>query len=149
MDDSEAASRQSTLDDELCLALYTASRAMTARYRPILAPLGLTYPQYLVMSVLWEDGPTTVGGIGVRLHLESSTLSPLLKRLELVGFVARRRDDADERTVVIELTTTGRRLRTRGREVHHRVCTATGMDASEREQMIGQLRELTDRLRSS
>lgn len=135
-----------TLDDELCLALYTASRAMTARYRPILDPLGLTYPQYLVMSVLWEDGPTTVGGIGVRLHLESSTLSPLLKRLELLGFVARRRDDADERTVVIELTTSGKRLRTRARDVPTRICAATGMDADERATMVAELRELAERL---
>ena len=134
------------LEDQMCFALYSTSLALNKVYRNLLKDLKLTYPQYLVMSVLWEDGPTTVGGIGLRLHLESSTLSPLLKRLELLGFVARRRDDADERTVVIELTTSGKRLRTRAREVPNRICAATGMDADERAAMVAELRGLAERL---
>ncbi len=89
------------LDDRLCLALYTASRAMTARYRPLLDDLGLTYPQYLVLVLLWEEGPRSVGQVGSRLSLESSTLSPLLKRLEAIGLLTRRRDPRDERAVTV------------------------------------------------
>lgn len=109
------------LDDQLCFALYAASRAVVSRYRPLLDELGLTYPQYLVMLVLWErdegSGPVSVRELGDQLRLDSSTLSPLLKRLEAHGLVRRRRDPADERSVRITLTDAGRRMRERARAV--------------------------------
>ncbi|MDG4667197.1 MarR family transcriptional regulator [Mycobacterium sp. 236(2023)] len=101
------------LDEQLCFALYSASRAVTAAYRPLLDEVGLTYPQYLVLLVLWEDEPCTVGHLGERLHLDSGTLSPLLKRLESAGLVQRRRSATDERRVDITLTPEGRALEDR------------------------------------
>jgi DNA-binding MarR family transcriptional regulator len=101
------------LDDQLCFALYSASRAVTAAYRPLLDELGLTYPQYLVLLVLWEEEPCTVGHLGSRLHLDSGTLSPLLKRLESAGLVRRQRTAEDERRVQISLTLAGRALEAR------------------------------------
>ncbi|MER6436601.1 MarR family transcriptional regulator [Streptomyces sp. NPDC001185] len=98
------------LDDQLCFALYAASRAVTARYRPLLDELGLTYPQYLVMLVLWEQDSITVRDLGNALQLESSTLSPLLKRLEAAGLLRRERRAEDERSVAIRLTDAGARL---------------------------------------
>src|SRR4051794_37434353 len=98
---SQPESSSPLLDDRLCLALYNASRAMTARYRPLLDALGLTYPQYLVMVTLWEDGESSVRHIGERLRLDSGTLSPLIGRLEAAGLVARRRAASDQRSVLI------------------------------------------------
>lgn len=86
-----------SLDRQVCFGLYAASNLVIRQYRPLLAELGITFPQYLVMLVLWESEPQTVSAIGERLHLDSGTLTPLLKRLEANGFVVRRRDDADER----------------------------------------------------
>ncbi|WP_436533914.1 MarR family winged helix-turn-helix transcriptional regulator [Actinoplanes sp. HUAS TT8] len=104
--------RESTaLDEMICFQLYAASRAMTSLYRPLLDPHGLTYPQYLVLRVLWHDGPTTVRDLGRTLRLDSGTLSPLLKRLEAQGHLTRARGADDERTVLISLTETGQRLR--------------------------------------
>lgn len=110
------------LDEQLCFALYTASRLMTRAYRPLLEPLGLTYPQYLAMLVLWEDafdgrGAPTVKRMGERLLLDSGTLTPLLKRLEGQGFVRRRRSETDERELRVELTEAGRALRERALHV--------------------------------
>ncbi|MDQ2796125.1 MAG: MarR family transcriptional regulator [Actinomycetota bacterium] len=99
------------LDDQLCFALYAASRAMTARYRPLLDAVGLTYPQYLVMMILWDEGPSTVSKLGERLRLDSGTLSPLLKRLEANEFVTRSRRAEDERSVEVRLTPDGAALR--------------------------------------
>src|SRR6476660_7433668 len=101
------------LDDQLCFALYAASRAVTQRYRPLLDELGLTYPQYLVMLVLWEHGPTTVKGLAESLQLDYGTLSPLLKRLAAAGLVERRRRSEDERSVEISLTSAGEELKRR------------------------------------
>ena len=98
------------LDDQLCFALYAASRAVTARYRPMLDEIGLTYPQYLVMMLLWESDHQTVGQLGSRLALDSGTLSPLLKRLTAAGLVTRHRRVEDERSVSIALTDEGRAL---------------------------------------
>ncbi|SDQ04074.1 MarR family winged helix-turn-helix transcriptional regulator [Quadrisphaera sp. DSM 44207] len=134
------------LDERLCLALYRASRAMTARYRPLLSELGLTYPQYLVLVVLWEDGTTSVGGIGARLGLESSTLSPLLKRLEAMGLARRRRGTDDERTVEVTLTDEGEALRSRAADIPRTMCTASGLDASESAELVGVLHALVRRL---
>ncbi len=99
------------LENQLCFALYAATNAVTRAYREPLSKLGLTYPQYLAMLVLWEDGTHTVKGLADALQLDSSTLTPLLKRLEAAGWVSRTRDSADERMVRIELTAVGRALR--------------------------------------
>ncbi len=100
-----------TLDEQLCSALYSASRAMTACYRPGLERLGLTYPQYLVMLVLWQHESSSVSELSERLELSTGTLSPLLKRLEAAGLLTRRRRTDDERLVQLTITPTGRELR--------------------------------------
>jgi DNA-binding MarR family transcriptional regulator len=120
---------QLELENQLCFALYNASRAMTRAYGPLLADLGLTYPQYLAMLVLWEsDGPITVGDLGSRLHLDSGTLTPLLKRLAQLGFVQRDRDLADERRVLITLTAAGRELRDRAVDVPAQAFACFGLE---------------------
>ena len=100
------------LDRQVCFALAVASRTVVSLYRPLLEPMGLTHPQYLVMLALWEDEPLRVSELADRLSLEPATLSPLLKRLEAAGLVTRRRDPDDERAVAVTLTPAGRRLRT-------------------------------------
>jgi DNA-binding MarR family transcriptional regulator len=134
------------LDDRLCLALYTASRAMTARYRPVLAELGLTYPQYLVMVALWEDGTTGVGTLGRRLSLDSSTLSPLLTRLETMGLVRRVRSATDARAVLVELTVGGRAMQVAAAGVPQVICDATGLGPDAQRDLVSVLRELADHL---
>ncbi|RVX42903.1 DNA-binding MarR family transcriptional regulator [Nonomuraea polychroma] len=115
------------LDDQLCFALYAASRSVTARYRPLLEELGLTYPQYLVMLVLWEQGSVSVRELGAALQLESSTLSPLLKRLEAGNLIRRERRADDERSVAITLTEAGASLRERARTVPLAIGDAMGL----------------------
>ena len=105
------------LDNQLCFALYSASLAMTKLYQPLLAELGLTYPQYLAMLVLWERDGLMVSELGERLCLDSGTLTPLLKRLEAVGLIARIRALDDERRVHVTLTAAGRRLKARAAKV--------------------------------
>ncbi|MDO4888495.1 MAG: MarR family transcriptional regulator [Actinomycetaceae bacterium] len=106
------------LDGQLCFSLYRASRAITRAYRPLLDPLGLTYPQYLVMLVLWqESGPVSVNTIGARLGLDSGTLTPLLRRLGQAGLITRDRDHEDERRRAIVLTPAGRNLREKAVDV--------------------------------
>lgn len=134
------------LDDQLCLALYLASRAMTATYRPVLDELGLTYPQYLVLSLLWEQGTSSVGEIGARLHLESNTLSPLVKRLEALDLVSRHRRAGDERTVDVQLTRQGKAMRRRAAGVPAQICDATELDAASRARLVKKLRRLTSDL---
>jgi DNA-binding MarR family transcriptional regulator len=138
-----------TLDERLCLALYTASRAMTSRYRPLLGSLGLTYPQYLVMVLLWEEGDASVGQVGARLDLESSTLSPLLKRLEAMGLVTRTRASRDERSVTVGLTGAGRALEVRAAHVPAAICDATALSAPGRAALVAQLRTLAVELAAS
>ncbi|MFC4470702.1 MarR family winged helix-turn-helix transcriptional regulator [Streptomyces xiangluensis] len=132
------------LDDQLCFALYAASRAVTARYRPLLDELGLTYPQYLVMLVLWErdaGSAVSVRDLGTALQLESSTLSPLLKRLEAHGLIRRERRADDERSVAIRLTETGARLRERADTVPVAIGDAMGL-TREQDAMAKQLLRL-------
>lgn len=105
------------LDEQLCFALYSTGLALNKVYRKLLSRLGLTYPQYLVMLVLWERDKVTVSEIGERLFLDSATLTPLLKRLESAGFVTRTRAKGDERQVIIELTSQGRSLKTEAKSV--------------------------------
>jgi DNA-binding MarR family transcriptional regulator len=117
------------LDSQLCFAMYDASRAVVRAYGPLLAELGLTYPQYVTMLVLWEaDGPVSVGDLGARLHLDSGTLSPLIKRLGHLGLVDRRRDPADDRRVLISLTPEGSALHSRACEIPARMAQRFGLD---------------------
>ncbi|HEU0035865.1 MAG TPA: MarR family transcriptional regulator [Kofleriaceae bacterium] len=136
------------LEDQLCFALYTASRAMTAVYAPVLEPLGLTYPQYLVMLVLWDHDGERVSVIGERLHLDSATLTPLLKRLEAAGLVERRRSTVDERVVEVFLTAAGKRLKRRASDVPKCLFERSGMTVAELAKLRAQLTELTARWRS-
>jgi DNA-binding MarR family transcriptional regulator len=136
------------LEDQLCFALYSASRAVTARYRPILEALDLTYPQYLVMITLWASAPTTVSALGRELYLDSGTLSPLLKRLETAGLLTRHRSRTDERSVEIRLTAKGRRLRRRAETVPGQICAAMGFDADGLTQLGEELRLLAANVRS-
>lgn len=119
------------LDRQLCFSLYAASRLMTRAYQPLLAPLGLTYPQYIVLLVLWEDAPCTVSHIGERSLLNSNTLTPLLKRLEQGGWVTRTRSACDERTVEIGLTRAGAALERRCAHVPRRLSKAIAFPASQ------------------
>jgi MarR family transcriptional regulator, organic hydroperoxide resistance regulator len=134
------------LDRQVCFALYSASRAATAVYRPLLEDLGLTYPQYLVMLVLWESDPRGVKELGDELGLDSGTLSPLLKRLEAMGLVERRRSGEDERRVVVHLTHMGRALSTRAGAIPQRLADAAGLSAEELEQLRTTLERLTQAL---
>src|ERR671926_588718 len=134
------------LDDQLCFALYAASRAVTARYRPMLEAIGLTYPQYLVMMLLWEQDNQTVGQLGSRLALDSGTLSPLLKRLTAAGLVTRHRRVEDERSVSIALTDAGRALRDRAFAISESMIGAIGFDRSEFTDLMSRLRLLTERV---
>ncbi|MFD7811996.1 MarR family winged helix-turn-helix transcriptional regulator [Streptomyces sp. NPDC059785] len=131
------------LDDQLCFALYAASRAVTARYRPLLDELGLTYPQYLVMLVLWEHGSASVRALGTALQLESSTLSPLIKRLEANGLVNRERRKDDERSVSITLTGAGTALKEKARAVPTAIGDAMGLTTEQRNTALRLLRLLT------
>lgn len=114
------------LDNQFCFALYSASLAMTKTYKPFLDKLGLTYPQYLVMLVLWQQDDVLVKSIGEKLYLDSGTLTPLLKRLEASSLIARTRDETDERQVRITLTKEGRALKKKAQTIPHQVLCASG-----------------------
>jgi DNA-binding MarR family transcriptional regulator len=116
-----------TLDQQLCFSLYGASMAIGRAYKPLLDALEITYPQYLVLSTLWEGGAQSVGAIADRLALESSTITPLVKRLEQADFVVRKRNPEDERQVVVSLTTKGTRLREKARCLGETLFAAAGM----------------------
>lgn len=138
---------QLDLDAQLCFPLYAASRAVTRAYGPLLRDVGLTYPQYLTLLALWDDGePMTVGELGGRLRLDSGTLTPVLKRLEEAGFVTRRRDSDDERRVLVAVTAAGRDLQDRVSEVPSRLVESLGLDATEFQQLRRLLDGLLDRL---
>lgn len=130
------------LDRQICFSLHAASRAFNGVYRVILKDLGLTYPQYLAMLVLWERGELPVKKLGEHLRLDSGTLSPLLKRLEAAGLVRRERDTRDERSVRVRLTEEGAALRERAEQVPRRIVASTGFDLEE----IRELRARLDRL---
>ncbi|MEW2618635.1 MarR family transcriptional regulator [Streptomyces sp. NPDC048106] len=133
------------LDNQICFSLHAASRAFNGVYRVVLRDLGLTYPQYLVMLVLWEQGELPVKKLGEQLRLDSGTLSPLVKRLEAAGLVRRERSVEDERSVRVLLTEEGAALRERALEVPRRIMRSTGFDATE----IADLRARLDRLTSA
>ncbi len=119
------------LDSQVCFALVTAARNVVAIYRPILEPLGLTHPQYLVMLALWESSPRALGELARELAMEPATLSPLVKRLESQHLVTRRRRADDERVLEIALTPQGSALREQALQVPEQVAAAVGMDAAE------------------
>ena len=137
------------LDRQLCFALYSASLAMTKLYKPLLDPLGLTYPQYLVMLVLWEGDDITVSQLGERVALDSGTLTPLLKRLEASKLVLRLRDAADERRVLLQLTPAGRALKTKALMVPEQVACASGCELSELAALTTRLKALRDQITAS
>lgn len=137
------------LDRQVCFPLYAASNLLTRLYRPVLARLGLTYPQYLVMLVLWEHAPQTVGSLGDRLHLDSGTLTPLLKRMEAAGLVIRQRDPADERRVCVDLTAKGRSLRRSASEVPQTLARGLDLESLELESLRETVQKLVTVLDSS
>ncbi|YCU36305.1 MarR family winged helix-turn-helix transcriptional regulator [Mycobacteroides abscessus] len=137
------------LDHQLCFALYSASRAMTAVYRPILTELNLTYPQYLVLLALWEEDRATVSRLGERLRLDSGTLSPLLKRLETNGLIRRERSASDERLVEVTLTPDGRHLERKAQCIPEKLTLATGIAEREATDLRDAVRQLTDALQAS
>ncbi|WP_313884266.1 MarR family winged helix-turn-helix transcriptional regulator [Streptomyces cynarae] len=133
------------LDDQLCFALYAAQRAVTAAYRPLLEDLGLTYPQYLVLLVLWERGETTVKELAAALRLDYGTVSPLLKRLQAAGLVRRERSARDERSVLVAVTARGEELRERAARVPGALLTATGLDGPGMARLREELLRLAER----
>jgi MarR family transcriptional regulator, organic hydroperoxide resistance regulator len=136
------------LGNQLCFAVYAAAHAFTGAYKPLLDPLGLTYPQYLVLLVLWEEEGLSVKEIGQQLHLDSGTLTPVLKRLEKAGFVRRRRDAQDERQVRVELTDKGWDTRTKALEVPRSMICALGQPEPELRELKRAVDQLQAALRS-
>ena len=134
------------LDHQLCFAIYSATHAFNRVYKPLLDPLGLTYPQYLVMLALWAEDDRTVGGLGEALYLESSTLTPLLKRLEAQGLLTRTRDQADERVVRIKLTAAGKRLAAEAREIPRCMLRSSGLSLDALLRLQREVAAVRDRL---
>jgi DNA-binding MarR family transcriptional regulator len=134
------------LDNQLCFALYSASLAMTKLYKPLLEALQLTYPQYLVMLVLWESDGLSVSALGERLFLDSGTLTPLLKRMEASGLLSRQRSAEDERRVHVRLTDAGRALKTQAASIPACVVAASGCPVPDLMALTGQVQSLRDRL---
>lgn len=136
---------QLELGNQLCFALYRASRAAVRAYGPVLGELGITYPQYLVLLVLWEaDEPMSVGAIGEHLHLDSGTLTPLLKRLQDQGLVTRERDPDDERRVLVAPTAAGRAMRKRAATIPAEVSQQYGVAVSDAIDLIAQIHRIAD-----
>jgi DNA-binding MarR family transcriptional regulator len=132
------------LESQLCFAVYSAAHAFNAAYKPFLEPLGLTYPQYLVLMVLWEQDGLMVREIGDRLNLDSGTLTPMLKRLEAAGFVKRQRDKKDERQVRVQLTAKARDARPSALEARNAIVCALG----DSEEQVQKLKQAVDELRA-
>ncbi|MBL0091112.1 MAG: MarR family transcriptional regulator [Piscinibacter sp.] len=134
------------LDNQVCFALYSASLAMTKLYKPLLDALGLTYPQYLVLLVLWERDGLAVNELGERLFLDSGTLTPLLKRMEAAGWLIRERASDDERRVLVSLTADGQALKRRAQSVPRALAAATGCSADELVALTQRLQQLRTQL---
>ena len=130
------------LDNQLCFALYATSLAMTRVYRPLLAPLGLTYPQYIVMLALWEHRELTVGKLGEQVALDSGTLVPLIRKLSAMGLLLRQRSATDDRSVLISLTPTGAQMSERAHTVHDQVACTTQRTPAERQAIVRSLHSL-------
>jgi MarR family transcriptional regulator, organic hydroperoxide resistance regulator len=136
------------LREFLCFAVYSANHAFNRVYQPLLKKFGLTYPQFLVLIALWERDAQTVGVLGERLFLQSNTLTPMLKRLEMLGYIKRTRDSADERQVRIELTAAGRKLHSPASEVVRSVREATGMQDKQVKELTRAVTSLRKQLQS-
>lgn len=134
------------LEKFLCFSIYSAGHAFNRVYKPLLDNLGLTYPQYLVMVTLWQEDNQSVRSIGSKLYLESSTLTPLLKRLEANGLVNRKRDPEDERSVRVSLTDAGKELRNKAEEVPPCILEATGLDIETAKRLNRDLRTMRDQM---
>jgi DNA-binding MarR family transcriptional regulator len=135
-----------SLDRQLCFALAVASRSVIGAYKPILEPMGLTHPQYLVMLVLWEGEPSSLSRLAALLRLEPATLSPLIKRLEAAGLVTRERSTDDERQLAVRLTESGRALRSSAERVPTQVVTALGIDIDELLELQARLTAIIERI---
>jgi len=131
------------LDDLVCFDLYAASRAVTALYRPLLAPLGLTYPQYLVLVLLWREHSASIKQLSEGLQLDYGTLTPLLRRMESDGLITRTRSLTDERSVTIELTDAGKALKRKAKHVPDAICAGLGLNLTEVHKLQTTLRRLT------
>ena len=138
---------QTPITDMLCFALYSATHAMQAAYKPLLDDLGLTYPQYLVLVLLWSNDNQTVGQLGSALHLESNTLTPLLKRMEVAGHLTRYRDPDDERQVRIRLTDQGRALQQQSQRITGCIIGQSGMSLTAIADLQARITTLRDHLR--
>lgn len=134
------------LDNQLCFALYSCSREITKLYRPHLDPLGLTYTQYITLLVLWETNVISIKELCSRLYLDSGTLTPLLKKLEGMGFITRHRDPEDERSVIISLTTEGAALKEKAAEIPYKIFCSSGLDINEAVSLKTQLKMLIERI---
>jgi DNA-binding MarR family transcriptional regulator len=148
LDEIDLGENPLALERQVCFALAVASRSVIGVYRPLLEPMGLTHPQYLVMLALWEREPRSVKDIGQTLRLEPATLSPMLKRLESLGYISRRRNSADERELSVELTDTGRALRTEAEKIPYAVVRRVGMSVDDLVALHGVLSQViaaTDR----
>jgi DNA-binding MarR family transcriptional regulator len=137
------------LDNQLCFAFYAATRAIMQAYQPLLEELGLTYPQYIVMLVLWENDGLSVSEIGERLYLDSGTLTPLLKRMEAAGLVSRARSERDERVVLVHLTSAGQRLKKRARTVPEQLFCRLQMAPEDFLRLRGDVKRLFESIRDS
>lgn len=137
------------LDEQFCFAVYSAAHALNRAYKPLLDRLGVTYPQYLVLLALWEEDGRSVGSLGAQLMLESSTLTPLLKRMETAGLLRRERSREDERQVTLRLTPKGRRLRERAKAVPKSVLAATQCSNRELAQLRDRVAEVRDAILES
>lgn len=144
--DQHVAPTPLTLDQQLCFPLYAATNLIQRLYRPLLEPLGLTYSQYLVMLVLWERSPVTVGDIRACLHLDIGTLSPLLKRMQTAGLITRRRDPQDERRVVVGLTPHGQDLHKDALSIPEKLVAQTGLERGAAEDLRSEIKDLVTSL---
>lgn len=138
---------QLPITDMLCFALYSATHAMQAAYKPLLDNLGLTYPQYLILVILWGKDNQTVGQLGAALHLESNTLTPLLKRMETAGHLTRHRNTSDERQVLIRLTDQGRALQSQTQQIPDCIHKKSGLTLAQIIALQNQITALRDHLR--
>lgn len=148
LDDIDLGENPLALERQVCFALAVASRSVIGIYRPLLEPMGLTHPQYLVMLALWDREPRSVKDIGQTLRLEPATLSPMLKRLESLGYISRRRNAADERELCVELTETGRALRSEAEKIPYAVVRRLGVSVDDLVALhgaLGQVIAATDR----
>lgn len=135
-----------TLDDQLCFSIYSANHAIARMYRPLLEPMGITYPQYLVLLALWERDGRRVRELGADLLLDSNTLTPLLKRMQAADLVARTRNPEDERSVLVSLTEKGKALKSQAKDMAPCVANAMGDDMEELAELRDRLRRLRQRL---